>query len=112
MSTWRGEICPHDIRISAKTGQGIEDLRCALVIMLNMERHAPEQAVISERHRSELLLAMDELDKAADRLQDDRDLVLAAQSIKTATEALGRITGRIYSQDLLDRVFAGFCLGK
>lgn len=38
--------------------------------------------------------------------------VPAAQHLRTAAEALGRLLGRVYSDDLLDRVFASFCVGK
>jgi tRNA modification GTPase len=41
-----------------------------------------------------------------------RDLVLAANELRVAAEALGRITGRCYSEDLLDTIFSRFCVGK
>jgi tRNA modification GTPase len=41
-----------------------------------------------------------------------RDLVLAANELRLAAEALGRITGRCYTEDLLESIFSRFCVGK
>ena len=40
------------------------------------------------------------------------DLVLAANEMRSAAEALGRILGKVYSEDLLDALFSRFCVGK
>ena len=40
------------------------------------------------------------------------DIVLCAQLLRTAAESLAAITGRIYSEDLLDGIFSRFCIGK
>jgi tRNA modification GTPase len=45
-------------------------------------------------------------------LLDRGELVLAAGELRRGAEALGRILGRTYSQDLLDAIFARFCVGK
>jgi len=39
-------------------------------------------------------------------------LVIAANHLREAAEALGRIVGRVYSEDLLDTIFGRFCVGK
>ena len=40
------------------------------------------------------------------------DLVLAANELRTAAAALGRMLGKIYSEDILDAIFSRFCVGK
>jgi len=101
------------IELSALTGQGLAELRQAMVEKLGLEQQAPTQPSVSERHRDELRLADQALDTAQKLLgQDDQQLVLAAIKLKDAAEALGRITGNHYSLELLDRIFARFCLGK
>lgn len=40
------------------------------------------------------------------------DVVLAAECLRKATKDIGRITGRITSEDILDIIFRDFCIGK
>lgn len=62
------------------------------------------------RHRNALELALDHLKQA---LEDrSRGLELIAEDIRLAARGLGRITGRVDVEDLLDVVFRDFCIGK
>lgn len=61
------------------------------------------------RHRELLAEAMARLERAAGA---DIEPELAAEDVRLAARALDRITGRIGSEDVLDRVFASFCIGK
>ncbi|MBP7275959.1 MAG: tRNA uridine-5-carboxymethylaminomethyl(34) synthesis GTPase MnmE [Kiritimatiellae bacterium] len=74
----------------------------------------PHPAAISERHRHELDIALRAAESARDRLCADTPsgAVLACESIREATSALGRITGREYSSELLNAIFGRFCIGK
>jgi tRNA modification GTPase len=78
-------------------------------------RVTPEaHAVISERHRAAAAAAAEFLRAASaqlDAAEEDRS-VLAAESVRSALETLGEITGRVYHTELLDRVFSRFCIGK
>jgi tRNA modification GTPase len=69
---------------------------------------------VSERHKELLNLALPEFQTSASILQEgpDDSLVRAASHMRTGLEALGKITGRIYSDDLLDGIFSKFCIGK
>ena len=101
------------LAISLMTGEGLENLKATLVWKLGMERHASVHPSVSERHREELKLADSMLVAAKTLLlSGDDQLVVAAEQLRSAAEALGRITGRCYTDDLLDRVFASFCIGK
>ena len=111
-SGWPAPDRPPVFPVSALTGEGTDALRAGLSDRLGLERHAPTQVVVSERHRSELAAADDALRHTAEFLNRDDALVLASHSIQTAADALGRITGRVYSQDLLNGVFGRFCVGK
>jgi len=78
--------------------------------------HLPDQAhaVISERHRDLLLLAERSL-KQADQLmkgQVEENTLYIATHVRDAIEQIGKITGRVYYEELLDQLFAGFCIGK
>jgi tRNA modification GTPase len=61
------------------------------------------------RHRDLLTAAIGRLERAAD---PEAEPELAAEDVRLAARALDRITGRIGSEDVLDRVFASFCIGK
>ncbi len=66
-------------------------------------------AVTRVRHREALNLALSQLERA---LSPEREPELMAEDVRLATRALGRLSGRIGSEDVLDRVFGAFCIGK
>ncbi len=101
------------LRLSLKTGMGLAELKAALVQQLGVERQAPVQATVTERHSAELVQADQALGRGRTLLNgDDSELVLAAGELRRAAEALGRIIGRHYTHDLLDQIFSRFCVGK
>jgi tRNA modification GTPase len=104
------------VRASLLKGQGLEEIKTALLNCLagGADLHAPPHAVISERHRRILDEASKELNDAFDLLSGSRDdkATLAVQHLRTATESIGRITGRVYEDELLNAVFSRFCIGK
>ena len=103
--------CAH-VCCSAERGDGIDELREAIFDRLGV-RDTPPHAVISERHRDLLKRAREYLVEAGESLeQGETMLVPAAQAIRGAAEALGTITGQVYTESLLDAIFSRFCVGK
>ncbi len=102
------------VRTSAATGLGIDQLKRVLADALGLAEVAPMGLDVSARHRREIESAMEAADEAAGLLRENgaEGLVLAAGSLRRAAGALGRITGREYSEDLLDTIFRRFCVGK
>jgi tRNA modification GTPase len=90
---------------------GLED---DLKTLLGDAAPIPPHAVISERHRQILVQTIESVDEAAELIAggDDGRAVLAASALRTALETLGKATGRIYHDELLDSVFSRFCVGK
>lgn len=86
----------------------------AILSKLGIASAPPPHAVISERHRNLIQNAQNELNDAIGVLKLDREeqAVLAAVSLRASLEFLGELTGRIYTNDLLDNVFDKFCIGK
>jgi tRNA modification GTPase len=74
----------------------------------------PPHAVISERHRGHLSLALAETKQAIElsRHPDEAQHILAASSLRQALESLGAVTGRTYQESLLESIFSRFCIGK
>ncbi len=69
-------------------------------------------ALINERHREHLTEARHLLEHAAETLLTDLPADLVCVDLQFALDSLGRITGRTPSEDLLERVFRDFCIGK
>ena len=95
--------------ISTVTGQGIDRLLAELtarISALYSGRVTPPPT--RERHRHNLQAALEALQRFAGTTALD----LAAEDLRLALNALGRLTGRVDVEELLDVVFRDFCLGK
>ena len=101
------------ISLSARSGQGLEDLRQALLRRAGW--HAvPEGLFIARaRHVQALQRTREHLQRAA-AIADDRAaaLELLAEELRLAHDALGEITGQFTADDLLGEIFGRFCIGK
>jgi tRNA modification GTPase len=104
---------PGSFLISVHTGEGIDALLAALeerVVAMMGLRDAP--SLTRARHRHALDAAAGHLDRARAGARDDREPELVAEDVRLAARALGRITGRVDVEDILDVVFGEFCIGK
>lgn len=97
------------ITISVETGHGIQALLQAVTALV-VKRFGPAQSglVVRERHRDALSLACDALERALDA----PEAALAGEDIRLALHQMGRITGRVDVEVVLDVVFSEFCIGK
>jgi tRNA modification GTPase len=100
------------LSISALTGVGMEALTAALSAHAKAYFAATESVVITRaRHRYALEETMAALDRAL-----ARDYVngeeLIAEELRAAATTLGRLTGRVDVEDILDVIFRDFCIGK
>ncbi len=97
--------------ISAETGQGVDALTTALGIFAAEYFGTGESALVSRaRHRALLQDAADALGRAAQSVPLGEEIV--AEELRTAAQALGRLTGRVDVEDILDKIFKDFCIGK
>jgi tRNA modification GTPase len=95
--------------ISLKDGAGINECLEAVTKMVE-ERYGytDTPALTRERHREALIEAKAAMERA---LREDV-LELSAENIRQSAVAIGRITGKIDVEQLLDVIFADFCIGK
>ena len=101
------------VRLSAVSGEGLAALRAAMSEKLGLAHESAGQPVVALRHVTELRLAAQQARLSVDALaKGSEHLVIAANHLREAAEALGRIVGRVYSDDLLDAIFGRFCVGK
>ena len=98
-----------NIQISAATGEGLESLISALIDKAKTiigQSEAP--ALTRQRHRA----ALEDCQSALTRALSATLPELMAEDVRLAVRALGRITGRVDVEDLLDVIFRDFCIGK
>jgi tRNA modification GTPase len=97
--------------ISAKTGEGLPELLDGLAQRIRgLGGEAEPGAVVRSRHQHAIIAVLRALDAVHDA--KSMQLELVAENLREASDALGRITGRIDVEDLLDAIFREFCVGK
>jgi tRNA modification GTPase len=103
------------LAVSTRTGEGIGELRRAVADRVFGDRIALgdlEPSLSSDRHRTALLGARCALAEAAGHLSPGGDPVLVSHHVRQATLALDELLGVVDVEEVLGRVFAGFCVGK
>ena len=100
------------VSISALMGVGMEALTAALSAFAKTYFASTESAVITRaRHRHALVETVAALDRALAR-DHSNDEELIAEELRAAATTLGRLTGRVDVEDILDVIFRDFCIGK
>jgi tRNA modification GTPase len=103
------------VGVSAVTGEGLDALRRAVAERVFAERIALgdlEPALTRARHRTALERAQGALAGALEQFRGSGEAVLVAHHLRGATTALDELVGAVDIEDILDRVFASFCVGK
>ena len=101
------------IDISAKTGKGIDDLKTEIKnLFFNGEINSESLIISNTRHKQALYRALENCDTALSRINVNEYLDLISIYITAAMKALGEITGDELEEDLLNKIFSEFCVGK
>ena len=100
------------IRLSAKTGEGVEQLCERLKALAGYEPRAEGIFMARRRHLAALDDALAALDAAKRAGDEGAGSELVAEDLRLAQRALGEITGAFTTDDLLGRIFSTFCIGK
>jgi len=99
--------------ISAKTGQGVEELKTTLLNFVNTGALRNNETIVTNsRHYDALLKALEEIIKVQEGIDMGLSGDLMAIDIRQALYHFGEITGEITNDDLLGNIFANFCIGK
>ena len=98
--------------VSAKRGDGIEELKFSLQKVLVGIQKEPEIAVTNIRHRASLELAEEGLRKATKALAENMPPEIVAVDLQEAKEGLEEIVGVVTNDNILERIFSNFCIGK
>lgn len=101
-----------EIRMSLKTGAGLELLKNHLKKMAGYVDDGQDVFIARRRHLDALELAGAAMARGLAQLDAGTEAELVAEDLRMAQNALAEITGSFTNEDLLDRIFAGFCIGK
>ena len=94
--------------VSARTGAGLDTLIARLAASVEDRLGGTAPVVTRQRHRA----ALEACAAALDRSAEVEEPALVAEDLRLAMRALGRITGKVDVEDLLDIIFRDFCIGK
>lgn len=102
------------VRISATTGEGLDELRDRLrALVLRQDFEPGETPLVTRlRHRTALVRAQEALEQAEASVSHGLSGEFVAMDLRAAIDALGEITGAVTTEDILDRIFKEFCIGK
>lgn len=103
---------PSGLAVSGKTGAGLDDLIERISAVL-LEQSVDAGLATRERHREALMRADQDIDQALVVLANGPDMYdIAAEELRSAIRALNSLIGHVDVENLLDEIFASFCLGK
>ena len=112
-ATGASPIPDSGLRASSKTGEGLAELRQAMnASLFKQTADAEDLWITSEREKACLEDALAGVDRALDLLRNNPAVELLAFEMQVVRRALQSITGEISSEDILQSIFAWFCIGK
>ena len=99
--------------LSATTGAGLDALERRLGEIVREQLSSDEAPLITRaRHRDLVAEALGHVERALEAARIGVGAELVSEDLRLAARALGRITGTVDAEDLLDRIFSSFCVGK
>lgn len=102
------------IELSCRTGAGLERLRAAVIGMVRAGDVLPREHAwaVNQRHGTALEAARASLDRARESTGKNLSPELIAVDLRDALDSIGTIIGATYTEDILERIFRDFCIGK
>ena len=105
--------CQNALRVSSKTGEGLAELKRMMnSALFKSDESAEDFWITSEREKACLEDALAGIDRALDLIRTNPAVELLAFEMQLVRRALQSIVGEISSEDILQSIFAGFCIGK
>jgi len=103
----------HIIRFSVKTHEGLEELEQTIKDMFDIGKIEQSSEIITNaRHRDALFRAKTSLDAAISAIRSGISVDTTFIDIEDAISSLGEIVGLTVSEEIVDNIFHGFCVGK
>ena len=109
LSFLRPKITP----VSAKTGEGLDDLRHAVVRPFSPEDVTTSGFLVTDaRHHDMLVRSMSDIEQSLEQMNSKMSEEIVLIGLHNALRYLGQITGETTTEDMLTRIFSTFCIGK
>ena len=108
----RSATSPPVVRLSARTGEGIDLLRTEIRRLAGYKDLGEGAFTARSRHLKAIETAKSHFERGRQALRSGRAGEIFAEELRLAQQALGEITGNFSSDDLLGRIFSEFCIGK
>ena len=102
------------LSLSVHTGSGLAELKAEMIrtLGLNTESAGLDHVAINTRHEALLTQAVEGLDRAHRLVAGKASPELVSSDLRQALDACGKIVGEVSNEDILDRLFKNFCIGK
>ena len=104
------------VSLSSKTGAGLDMLIDTVVALVTADTALPMQdagvSLGTERQKEAVTVALEASRHALEAGRSGYPLDAVIQDVEEAVHALGSVTGEVRSDDILDKIFSGFCVGK
>ena len=104
------------VRLSSKTGAGLDMLIDTVAGLVTADTALPMQdagvSLGTERQKEAVTAALEAVRHALEAGRSGYPLDAVIQDVEEAVHALGSVTGEVRSDDILDKIFSGFCVGK
>ncbi len=102
------------VHISAKSGEGLEELKSIIFhsALRNWKEDREGIIVTNIRHKVALDRTSNSLSRAIDVLKSNQPLEIFAVELRDALDSIGEITGAVATEDILNKIFSDFCIGK
>ncbi|NKB80885.1 MAG: tRNA uridine-5-carboxymethylaminomethyl(34) synthesis GTPase MnmE [Nitrospirales bacterium] len=108
------EVMGEGIRVSAQTGEGLDELRETMRKCVLRRDFEPGESIVvgRARHHAALVRAKDSVTNALDSVTNQLSGDVIALDIRSSLDSLGEMTGEVSSEEVLDHIFREFCIGK
>jgi tRNA modification GTPase len=109
-------LCPTSpiLNISATNGDGLEELKEAIFnsCLKDWKEEREGVVVTNLRHKTSIENALESLHRASQTLIENQPVEIIAIELRHSLDKLGEIVGAVTTEDILDRIFSDFCIGK
>jgi len=102
------------VELSCRTGQGLDSLRAAILDLVKQGAAPPREHAwaVNQRHQNALEQTRASLEKALGSVRSNTSPEFVAVDLRDALDSVGLIIGATYTEDILERIFSDFCIGK
>jgi tRNA modification GTPase len=100
------------VTVSARTGQGLDELERVIRDMFPLPQVPAGQILTNARQAEAVARALESLEAARGAMASGQTPDIVLTETETAMQALGELTGSSVREDITDRIFSRFCVGK